>query len=215
MRVHEINKSNSTNHIEVKKEPKQMLAYINEHFLFNTLNSILSLCRENSEEARKVVLELSSYLRFNFNVTEGIVFLHEEIDCIKAYLYIQKVRFDHRLNILYDIQDDVNFLIPKNSLYNLIENAIIHGILKKNHGGTITFIVKRDSEKVVIKIEDDGIGMEEAQIMGILNNENGGSISTSTSQYKDLYNAELEVISKLHIGTYINLYIPIENIKYE
>lgn len=215
MRVHEINKSNGINNIEVKKEPKQMVTYINEHFLFNTLNSILSLCRENSEEARNVVLELSSYLRFNFNVTDGIVFLHEEIECIKAYLYIQKVRFDHRLNIIYDIQGEVNFLIPKNSLCNLVENAIIHGLLKKNHGGTITFMVKRDSEKVVIKIIDDGVGMEDAQIMGILNNENGGSISTSTSQYKDLYNAELEVISKLHIGTYINLYIPIENIKYE
>ena len=70
-----------------------MVPYINQHFLFNTLNSILSLCRENSEEARKVVLELSSYLRFNFNVTDEIVFLNEEIEYIKSYLYIQKVRF--------------------------------------------------------------------------------------------------------------------------
>lgn len=201
--------------IEINKQPKQMLTYINQHFLFNTLNSILSLCRQNSEEARKVVLELSSYLRFNFEVTDGIVFLHEEIECIKAYLYIQKVRFDNRINIIYDIQEEVNFLIPKNSIYNLIENAIIHGILKKRNGGTLAFIVKRMSEKIVIIIKDDGVGMEEMQIIQIFNGENQGSISTLNSQYEDLYNAKLEVDSKLHCGTTITIQIPIENIKYE
>ncbi|MGV8982036.1 sensor histidine kinase [Clostridium sp.] len=209
------NKLMTLNNIKVRDQTKQLVPYINQHFLFNTLNSILSLCRENSEEARNVVLELSSYLRFNFNVTDGIVFLYEEIEYIKSYLYIQKVRFGDRLNIVYDIHEDVNFLIPKNSLYNLIDNAITHGILKKNSGGTITFIVRRDSEKIVIKISDDGVGMEKEQIRQILNNEKCGSISTSNSQYSDLYNAKLEVISKLDIGTYINLYIPIENIKYE
>ena len=198
--------------IAVKEEPKQMVSYINQHFLFNTLNSILSLCRENSEEARRVVLELSNYLRFNFNVTDKIIFLYEEIDYIKSYLYIQKVRFLDRLNIKYDIEEDINFSIPKNSLYNLIDNAINHGILKKNHGGTITFMVKRDKEKIVIKIKDDGVGMEDAQIMHILNDKNCGSIANSNSQYKELYNAELEVTSKLQIGTCITLHISTENI---
>ncbi|MBU3146228.1 sensor histidine kinase [Clostridium sp. CF012] len=208
-------KLNSISNIQIDKDPKQMLPSINQHFLFNTLNSILSLCRENSEEARKVVLELSSYLRFNFDVTDGIVFLHEEIECIKSYLYIQKVRFGHRLKIVCDIQGDVNFLIPKNSLYGIIENAINHGILKKNHGGTIIFMVMRDSEKIIIKISDDGVGMDDTQIRGLFKDENRGSISTLNSQYKNLYNAKLEVVSKLNIGTYITIYIPIENIKYE
>jgi len=215
MIVHEKDKSSSLNNAEIKKGPKLMVNCINQHFLFNTLNSILSLCRENSEEARKVVLELSSYLRFNFNVTDGIVFLLEEIECIKAYLYIQKVRFDHRLNIIYDIRGDINFLIPQNSLFNLIENAIIHGILNRNNGGTITFIVKRDGEHIIIKVSDDGVGMEESQVIEIFNDGNESAISTMNSQYKELYNAELEVVSKLHLGTCITLYIPIENIKYE
>lgn len=215
VRVHEKVISNSISNIKINKVHKQMVPSINQHFLFNTLNSILSLCRENSEEARRVVLELSSYLRFNFNVTDEIVFLHEEIECIKSYLYIQKVRFGHRLNVVFDIQGEVNFLIPKNSLYNLIENAIIHGILKKNHGGTITFMVARDSEKVAIKIVDDGIGMDDLQVMGLFKEGNGGSISTLKSQYSGLYNAELEVVSKLDIGTYITIYIPVENIRYE
>lgn len=215
MREDKKNKLKKLNNMKVKKESKQMITYINQHFLFNTLNSILSLCRQDPEEARKVVLELSSYLRFNFNITEEMIFLYEEIEYIKAYLYIQKVRFGDRLNIKYDIQEDVDFLIPKNSLYNLIDNAITHGILKKNQGGTITFIVKRDKEKIIIKIKDDGVGMEEKQIFQILNDENYGSITTSSFQYKDLYDANIEVISKLQIGTTITLYIPIENIKSE
>ncbi|MBZ9636351.1 sensor histidine kinase [Clostridium sp. FP1] len=215
MKVYEKNKLKNINNIEINKEPKQMLTDINQHFLFNTLNSILSLCRENSKEARKVILELSSYLRFKFDVTSGVVFLHKEIECIKSYLYIQKVRFDHRLNIVYDIQGDINFLIPKNSIYNLIENAIIHGILKKNHGGTITFMVVIKGEKIVIKVKDDGVGMEDVQIRGLFKDESGGSISTLNSQYKELYNAEVEVVSKFNMGTCITLYIPVENIKYE
>ena len=57
---------NKLKNIQIENEPKQIVPYINQHFLFNTLNSVLSLCRQNSEEARKVILELSSYLRFNF-----------------------------------------------------------------------------------------------------------------------------------------------------
>jgi len=210
-----VNGEKKSNNIKVKKEPKQSVNNINEHFLFNTLNSILSLCRQNSEEARKVVLELSSYLRFNFNVTEEKVFLHEEIEYIKAYLYIQKVRFGERLNIKYDIKEDINFLIPKNSLYNLIDNSVNHGILKKDQGGTITFMVNRHKEEIVIKIKDNGVGMEKVQMMRIQNHENSGSVWTSSSQYKALYNAKLELISETQVGTYINLYIPIDNIKFE
>lgn len=208
-------KLNPLTNIKVKEKPKQMMTYINQHFLFNTLNSILSLCRQNPEEARKVVLELSSYLRFNFNMADEMVFLYEEIEYIKAYLYIQKVRFGDRLNIKYDIQEDVDFLIPKNSLYNLVDNAISHGILKKNYGGTITFSVKRNKEKIVIDINDDGIGMSDKQVMRILNEKNGGSISTSAAQYKELYDARLELTSKFQIGTHITLYIPIDNINRE
>lgn len=206
------NKLREISNLKTKNESKQMMAYINQHFLFNTLNSILSLCRQNSEEARKVVLELTSYLRFNFDVMDEIVFLYEEIEYIKSYLYIQKVRFGERLNYKFDIQEDVNFLIPKNSLYNLIDNAINHGILKKNHGGSLTFIVRRDKEKIVIEINDDGVGMEEKQRMQIIHDEYCGSIATSISQYSELYNAKFEVISKLNIGTNITLYIPMENI---
>ena len=210
-----INKKSKFNNMKVTSETKQTIVDINQHFLFNTLNSILSLCRGNPEEARKVVLELSSYLRFNFNVEDEIIFLHEEIEYIKSYLYIEKVRFGDRLNIKYDIQEDVNFLIPRNSIYNLIDNAINHGILKKSHGGTINFIVKRDRDEIIIKIKDDGVGMKEKQISQALIYEKGGSLSTTNVQYKNLYNAKLKVVSKCQVETCITLYIPINNIKYE
>lgn len=204
---------NKLNDSSIKNGSKEIGIYINQHFLFNTLNSILSLCRENSEEARRVVLELSSYLRFSFNETDEIVFLHDEIEHIKSYLYIQKVRFGNRLNIDYNIDSDINFLVPKNSLYNLIDNAVNHGILRKDLGGTITLMVYTDKEKIVIKIKDDGIGMEKEQIKSLFYN-NCGSLSISSAKYKSLYNSKIEVISNSKIGTNINLYIPIENIKF-
>ena len=210
-----VDKKSKLNDIKVVRETKQAKVDINQHFLFNTLNSILSLCRGNPEEARKVVLELSSYLRFNFNVEDKIIFLQEEIEYIKSYLYIEKIRFGDRLDIKYDIQEDVNFLIPRNSIYNLIDNAINHGILKKSHGGTVNFIIKRDRDEIIIKIKDDGVGMKEKQIVQALIHGNGGSLSTTNAQYKNLYNAKLKVVSKCQVETCITLYIPINNIKYE
>ena len=207
-----VDKKSKLNDIKVVRETKQAKVDINQHFLFNTLNSILSLCRGNPEEARKVVLELSSYLRFNFNVEDKIIFLHEEIEYIKSYLYIEKIRFGDRLNIEYDIQEDVNFLIPRNSIYNLIDNAINHGILKKSHGGTVNFIIKRIKDEIIIKIKDDGVGMKEKQINQLLIHGNGGSISTTNAQYKNLYNAKLKVDSKYQVETCVTLYIPIYNL---
>jgi len=212
VRVNNISELDELQSNQVKKEPKRMVSF-NQHFIFNTLNSIVSLCRVNPEEARKVVLELSSYLRFNTNVTDELIFLCQEIEYIKSYLYIQKIRFGERLNIIYNIEENINFLIPKNSLYNLIDNAINHGILKKNYGGTLTLMVKQHKEKVVINIKDDGVGMEGAQIIRILNNEKCGSLSTLNSQYEKLYNAKLEISSKLRSGTYITINIPIENVE--
>ncbi|MBU3160501.1 histidine kinase [Clostridium frigoris] len=212
--VNIVKKLTKLNNTQDDIEFKQIVPYINQHFIFNTLNSILALCRQNSEEARKVVIELSNYLRFNFNVTDKNILLHEEVEYIKSYLYIQKVRFGDRLNIEYQIEEDINFLIPKNSLYNLIDNSIKHGILKKTHGGTISFIITREIKEIVIKIKDDGVGMDQCQIKKILNGENYGSTSNLNSEYKDLYNAKLEVISTMIIGTYITLYIPIEYIEF-
>jgi len=214
MEINTVKKLTKLNNIEDYIEPKQIVPYINQHFIFNTLNSILALCRQNSEEARNVVLELSNYLRFNFNVTDKNILLKEEIEYIKSYLYIQKVRFGDRLNFEYYIEEGINFLIPKNSLYNLIDNSIKHGILKKDNGGTITLIVIREMDKIVIKFKDDGVGIDPSQIKQMLNGENYGSTSNLNSQFKDLYNAKLEVISTLLIGTYITLYIPIQNIKF-
>ena len=75
-------------------------------------------------------------------------------------------------------------------------------------------MITRRMEEIIIKVKDDGVGMEQSQINQILNGENCGSISYLKSQYKDLYNAKLEVISTLLTGTYVSLYIPIQNIKF-
>ncbi|WP_443661505.1 sensor histidine kinase [Clostridium sp.] len=205
---------NKTKNVEDEIEPKLNVVNINQHFIFNTLNSILSLCRQNPEEARNVVVELSNYLRFNFNVTEKNILLYEEIEYIKSYLYIQKIRFGDRLNFEYYIEEGINFLIPKNSLYNIIDNSIKHGILKKTHGGTITFMITRRMEEITIKIKDDGVGMDQSQIKQILNGNNYGSTSNLNFQYKELYNAKLEVISTLLTGTDISLYIPVQYVKF-
>lgn len=215
MKLDEKSKLRKLNNIKNHKNSEQMIACIDQHFLFNTLNGLLALCRDDSEKARKVVLELSSYLRFNFNVTDDMVFLYEEIECIKAYLYIQSVRFGERLNIKYDIQEDINFPIPKNSLYNLIDNAVNHGILNKNQGGTITFTIIKQKDKIIIKIVDDGVGMKPKQLAQIFKKENTGSISTSNFQFKELYNTNVKVVSEIDKGTDVTLQIPIESIKYE
>ena len=123
-------------------ELKTIKAHINPHFIFNALNSIRALIDENPERARRAVTELSNILRSSLKTEKGeTVSLEEELKIVKDYLALENMRFEDRLHVEYDIDENtLNRQVPPMMLQTLVENAIKHGISKQMKGGTVKII---------------------------------------------------------------------------
>ena len=134
---------------------------IKPHFIYNTLNSIRYLITEDPQAARKTVYDFSTYLRSNLESISGCkeIPFSDELRHIRAYLNIEKIRFEDRLNVVEDIQAK-SFLVPPLSIQPLVENAVKHGICRKMDGGTVTISSREEKDAYVVVIEDDGEGFD-------------------------------------------------------
>jgi sensor histidine kinase YesM len=120
-------------------ELKTIKAHINPHFIFNALNSIRALIDENPERARAAITELSNILRSSLNAEKGeTVSFKEELKIVKDYLALENMRFEDRLKVEYDVDEEtLNQQVPPMMLQTLVENAIKHGISKQVKGGVV------------------------------------------------------------------------------
>ncbi len=132
---------------------------INPHFLFNTLTSISSLIRSQPETARTLINKLSGLLRRLLRSHEHFVTLREELESIDEYLDIEVIRFGPKLRVCKEIAaDTADVVVPSMILQPLVENSIKHGLSRKVDAGTIVIRSWRDHARVMIEIEDDGMG---------------------------------------------------------
>ena len=165
----EVSKVEQMKEMANKAELKALQRQINPHFLFNALNAITSFIRIDPNKARELIINLASYLRYNLELNSEFIDIKKELQQVKDYIEIEKARFGNKLNVIYDI-DDVNIKIPSLTIQPLVENAIIHGILKDKGLGTVQIIVKEEGETVKISIIDSGIGISEEAIKNVYTN---------------------------------------------
>src|SRR5262245_30907823 len=157
--------------IEMKLEEQERLllearldalqSQINPHFLFNTLNSVSSLVRFDPDRARELIVKLSKILRRFLGKHDEFVQLREEIEFVDDYLDIEIVRFGRdKLRVYKHLDaDTLDIVIPAILLQPLVENSIKHGLAPKVDGGSITLRSRLQDGKLVIQVEDDGVGM--------------------------------------------------------
>lgn len=196
-------------------ELKALQSQINPHFLFNVLNTMTSLIRTNPEKAREVTIDLSNYLRYNLDNNVKSVELIKELNQIDNYIKIEKARFGDKLNIIYDVDENLyNFQIPSLIIQPLVENSIKHGILKKRENGCVKVIVKKIDKDIEVVIEDDGVGIEQTVIDNLDKQiqENIG-LKNVHQRLKLLYGEGLN-IKKLEQGTRIKFKI-LGGVKYD
>ncbi|WP_338952173.1 sensor histidine kinase [Fusobacterium nucleatum] len=196
-------------------ELKALQSQINPHFLFNVLNTMTSLIRTNPEKAREVTIDLSNYLRYNLDNNVKSVELIKELNQIDNYIKIEKARFGDKLNIIYDVDENLyNFQIPSLIIQPLVENSIKHGILKKRENGYVKVIVKKIDKDIEVIIEDDGVGIEQTVIDNLDKQiqENIG-LKNVHQRLKLLYGEGLN-IKKLEQGTRIKFKI-LGGVKYD
>jgi len=157
--------------IEMKLEEQERLllearldalqSQINPHFLFNTLNSVSSLVRFDPDRARELIVKLSKILRRLLGKHGEFVQLREEIEFLDDYLDIEVVRFGRdKLRIYKNLDPEtLDVVIPAILLQPLVENSIKHGLSPKVDGGSITLRSRMQESKLIIQVEDDGVGM--------------------------------------------------------
>jgi LytS/YehU family sensor histidine kinase len=138
-----------------------MLSQMQPHFIFNTLNTIYHLCEIDPEIARSTINSFSAYLRNNIDNLECSEMIHfdKEMSFVKAYLDIEKVRFDDELQITFDTAV-TNFKLPVLTVQPIVENAIKHGTSKKK-GVSELYISTRETDTCYeIEIRDTGVGFD-------------------------------------------------------
>jgi two-component sensor histidine kinase len=141
-------------------------AQLHPHFLFNSLNAIAALLRRDPRLAETTLLSLSDLLRVALSQSERQeVSLREELNFVDRYLEIQQTRFRDKLRVEHNISSEtLDCLVPTLLLQPLVENAIRHGIEPAENGGLLRISASRLNGKLVMTVEDDGVGLAESPV---------------------------------------------------
>lgn len=221
------------NQMEVDRktaEISSLQSQINPHFLYNTLEVIRSEAIMNSDpEAAEMAEALANYFRYNISRKQDMVTVGEELDNVANYINIQKRRFGERVSYIEKFDSDENEIrmavIPKLTLQPLVENAIFHGIEKKAGNGTVTMYIVTTPQRLIVRVIDDGPGMDaktleevENKIKGIPasdnkenNSKHGGvALANINQRIKMIFGQEygLSISASYGVGTEAEIVMP-------
>ena len=209
--------NNARNELKLEEQQRLLLQarmdalsrQINPHFLFNTLNSVSSLIRTNPQQARAVVYKLSNILRRLLRKHDNFTSLGEELDFINDYLSIEMIRFGEKLRFEKDVAPDtLDRLVPSMVLQPLIENSVKHGLSSKVDGGMVRFRSSLKEGRLLLLVEDDGVGIPEVKLATL--REQGIGVSNVNERLKVLFGSDykMRIDSKPGQGTRIEIEIP-------
>ncbi|WP_069999514.1 sensor histidine kinase [Cellulosilyticum sp. I15G10I2] len=192
--------------IEVEQQKSNMefqilQAQINPHFLYNTLDSIRWLATfHNIKTISTMVTCIINLLKYNFSRKGEVVRLDEELDNVKAYLYIQKYRYGDMFDVIYDIPNELlNCYTIKFILQPIVENSIFHGLEDLDTQGLITISAHLDKEYLFLTVKDNGVGMTEEQL------ENARKGKSSDKKYNEIGIKNIDERIKFYCGSAFGL----------
>jgi two-component system LytT family sensor kinase len=179
------------------------------HFLFNTLNTIAALIRDEPAAAETMLGQLSDLLRASLRADPGAeIQLAEELHLVEQYLAIQRVRFNDRLAVGMQATDEAKqAFVPQLILQPVVENAVRHGISPRESGGSVWVSAERPDERLRLVVEDDGVGISQGPSA---NAGSGIGLGGLRSRLAHLYGSDhrVEVAPRLPTGTRVTIEIP-------
>ncbi|PYI57581.1 histidine kinase [Paenibacillus flagellatus] len=194
----------------LRMEAAWLQAQIQPHFLFNTLNSIAALSHIDPDKMRALLEVFGRYLRasFDFRNVDRLVPFQHELNLVRSYVYIEKERFGNRLQVVWEADEDLFLQVPPLSIQPLVENAIRHGILRRNRGGTVHIRVTPNDGYAEISVRDDGVGIGEEKLATLLDKRTGGGrlgvgLPNIDRRLKQLYGRGLHIRSVPDQGTVV------------
>ncbi|WP_188499057.1 ATP-binding protein [Pullulanibacillus pueri] len=195
-------------------EAAWLQAQIKPHFLYNTMNSIAALGTMDIEKMQRLIEEFSHYLRmsYDFHNSDRMVPIDRELALVRSYLFIEKERFGERINVEWNVDPNLHFLLPPLIIQPLVENAVKHGVLKTTQGGTINICIENGLKEIKISIKDSGVGMTREVLQRIqeksFNKDGGIGLQNTNRRLKQFYGKGLEVRSIPNQGTTVSFCIP-------
>lgn len=201
---------------QLRMEAAWLQAQIQPHFLFNTLNTIAALGKIDTDRMNRLLDEFGNYLQRSFASynTESLIYIEDELNLTRSYVFIEQVRFGNRLKVEWSVEDDSELQVPPLSIQPLVENAIRHGVLKRIDGGTVRIQIIESKNDYKIDIIDDGVGMDNETIQQILDEydpkigSRGIGIANTHRRLKKLYGKGLIIKSENGIGTTVSFRVP-------
>lgn len=195
----------------VQNELAFLQAQIRPHFIYNAINTIVSFCYTDGEQAAKLLTNFSKYLRLTFDVDSRAqrIPLRREIDMIRAFMEIEKARFGDKIQMEYDVDEDLmDRQIPPLIIQPLVENAVKHGLRKKEGGGLITVSVQNPGGVFTIAVRDTGAGMTPQQVKDLQKPEHiraGVGLANVGRRISRWKNARMELSSAEGVGTTVRI----------
>ena len=195
----------------VRSQLQALKMELHPHFLFNSLNAISELIHEDRGAAERMVIGLGQLLRLSLDTSSEVeVPLHQELRFAQLYLDIEKMRFDERLQITFDIDPDIrDALVPNLLLQPLVENSIKHGIVPRREPGQITLSAKRQSGYLILTVTDNGGGSADDHSREASPRE-GIGLRTTRERLQKLYGSDqsLQFIRQPGRGAQASIRVP-------
>lgn len=196
---------------QTQTEAALLQAQIQPHFLFNTLNAIIALSEIDPDKMSRLLYEFGNYLQKSFdagNLQEAI-FIENELELVKSYLFIEQQRFGSRLAVQWDVDNEcLHAKVPPLSIQTLVENAVRHGMSENQPVLTVRIIITKKDDNVEVKIVDDGKGVHSHMLEKKLSNSNKGIGLTNTNKRLiHLSGRGLEIESVPECGTTVTFIV--------
>jgi signal transduction histidine kinase len=187
-------------------EVSAMLSQIHPHFIYNTLTTVMALLKIDTVLAENTLGQFAKYLRTNIDALKStaVVPFERELEHIRTYLTIEKLRFAERLQVEYDIQA-TNFMVPQLCVQPIVENAVKHGVCQVVDGGCVRISTHENDVCFVVEVLDNGVGFD-ASVMGS-SSESSAGLENAIFRLEHMMNARVVVESAIGEGTRVTILI--------
>ena len=184
-----------------------MMSQIRPHFIYNTLGSIEQLCKLDPPKAGELVHNFAKYLRGNFGELDNPkpILMSQEMEHVHHYISIENVRFPD-MTFTFEMNSD-DFRIPALTIQPIVENAIKHGLMKLQKGGTIHVVSYETDTEYCVSVEDDGVGFDTS---ALLDDRKHLGLRNIRERLNVMVNGTLEIESTIGVGTKVLVRIPKE-----
>lgn len=187
-----------------RQKTKIAVLQMRPHFIYNTMMSIYYLCRQDTDKAQQVILDFNSYLKKNFTAiaSEDTVPFSEELEHTRAYLAVEKIRFEDKLFVEFDTPFTV-FRLPPLTLQPIVENAVKYGVSPGLEPLYLSVVTEESDQGVAIVVEDTGPGYASAD-----DDEPHIALANIRQRLKAMCGGSLEITQRKDGGTKVTIRIP-------